>query len=131
MKSLHRFAIITGTATVLALGVNADQPLPRHAVGAPVGWFDNLYLNATGGLEEPPGEDTTPFAQLGANWGIPLTQPDAVALGLQLGTNLKFREDDPEWNVTFGAFGRDFVTFASQQGAAALLLDYRQTAHHR
>src|SRR5206468_7984644 len=93
---------------------------------------------AGAGVEKPVGEDSTSYGLFGANWGIPLTQPrstssgqaDNVALGLQLAGSVKFREDDPELNGTFGGFGRNFKTFESQRGAFAFLLDYRRTAFH-
>src|SRR5882724_8650567 len=91
---------------------------------------DNLYVNAGIGVERPPGEDGTPFATFGANWSIPLTPPDNVAWGLQLGGDVKARDDDPELNGTFGGFARNFRTFEDQQGAFGALLDYRHTAFH-
>ncbi len=83
----------------------------------------------TGGLEKPPGEDSTFFGTIGADWGIPLdAQSDGVALGPQLGTDVKFREDDTEWDVAAGAFGRNLRSFGDQQAAIAMLLDYRHTS---
>ncbi|HVM60656.1 MAG TPA: hypothetical protein VMV72_07285 [Verrucomicrobiae bacterium] len=95
-----------------------------------VGVVDNLFINGAAGVEGPPGEGSTGFGLLGANWGIPLTQPDGVALGLQLAASGKLRDNDPEGNFTFGGFGRNFPTLADQQGAAALLVDYQRTALH-
>ena len=93
--------------------------------------FDNLFLDLTGGLEKPTGEDSTWFGSFGANWGIPLN-PDSqgMALGLQFGGDLKEREDDPEYDATAGMFARNFKTFNDQQGAIALLADYRYTSLH-
>ena len=107
-----------------AASVLSDEP------AAHVGLADNLFLNASVGEENPRGEDATPFALFGANWGVPIIKPDGVALGLQLSGNVKFREDDPELNSTFGVFGRNFATFPDQQGAFAVLLDYRRTEFH-
>ena len=120
---------------LLALSVSAalaDEapPAPAPPPAEHVGIADNLFLNAGAGVEKPVGEDSTPYGLFGANWGIPLTQPDNVALGLQLGGNVKFREDDPELNGTLGGFARNFKTFESRQGAFGLLLDYRRTAFH-
>lgn len=92
--------------------------------------FDNVFLTTGAGVERLPGEDRTGYGIFGANWGIPLTPPSDVALGLQLGGDLKLRENDPEWNATVGAFGRHFQTFGEQRGAAAVLFDYRRTAFH-
>jgi hypothetical protein len=89
---------------------------------------DNLFLNTGFGIEKPPGEDSTWFGVLGANWGIPLSPPDGVAWGLQLGASLKVRDDDPEFNLTFGGFARNFAVMQEQQGAFAVLFDYRHTS---
>jgi hypothetical protein len=101
-------------------------------VGAPsvetTGIIDNLFLNSGFGVEKPPGEDSTWFGTFAANWGIPLAQGDSIAWGLQLGASLKPREDNPEFNLTFGGFARNFTSFRDQQGTAAALFDYRHTA---
>ncbi|MCG3149537.1 MAG: hypothetical protein PCFJNLEI_03000 [Verrucomicrobiae bacterium] len=129
MNSRQNVLLAICATTVFVTGiVKADQLAaepPAH-----VHILDNLYLNAGTGWEKPSGEDSTPFGQFGANWALPLTQPDTLAIGVQLGSNLKFREDDPEWNTTFGAFGRNIQTFPDRQGAVALLFDYRHTAFH-
>jgi len=89
--------------------------------------LDNFYLNAGGDIETPISEGSTGFGTSGANWGIPLAQPDNVALGLQLGGGENLRAYDPEWDGTIGAFGRNLASFGQQKGAAAVLFDYRQT----
>src|SRR5438093_1019609 len=109
---------------LLALSVSAalaDEapPAPAPPPAEHVGVADNLFLNAGAGVEKPVGEDSTPYGLFGANWGIPLTQPDNIAVGLQLAGSVKFREDDPELNGTFGGFGRNFKTFEGQRGAFA------------
>jgi len=119
---------LTG-ARALADEVIADQKT-QAGQAQPVSILDNLYLDTGVGAEKPPGEDSTLFGSVGANWGIPLTPPDGVAWGLQLGGSLKARDDDPELNGTFGGFARNFRTFQDQQGAFAALLDYRRTAFH-
>jgi hypothetical protein len=92
------------------------------------GVIDNLFLSTSFGLEKPPGEDSTWFGTLAGNWAVPLTPPDGVALALQLGTSIKVRDFDPEVNLTFGGFARNFDTFPTQQGTLALLVDFRHTA---
>src|SRR5437773_761113 len=135
MQTLQRgWLMVSLIGSLVGFQVLGDD-LPRPDNGRvdqqpPVGLFDNLYLNAGVGVERPPGEDSTGFATIGANWGIPLTPPDGVALGLQLGGSLKARDDDPEWNATFGGFSRHFPTFPDQQGAFGALFDYRRTAFH-
>ena len=123
--------VVLITATFVSGVIVCGDELTNQAVVATMpGLIDNLYLNGSGGGERPPGEHSTPFGSVGANWGIPLTPPDGTALGLQLGGSVKAREDDPELNLTFGGFARQFRTFQDQQGAAALLFDYRRTAFH-
>ncbi len=131
MRTLLKWWWLTSLAAATAWGdenVVAQQAQAEPA--PPSSILDNLYLESGIGAEKPPGEDSTGFATLGFNWGIPLTSPEDVALGLQAGGGVKFREDDPEWNGTVGAFARHFTTFRDQQGAAALLFDYRRTAFH-
>jgi len=135
MNTLYRRCVVIQLAAVLASAQSwADTTNGTEAVNVTesqhVGLADNLYLNAGTGLESPPGEDSTFYGLVGVNWGIPLTPPDGVALGLQLGGNFKVRDDDPEWNLTFGGFGRNFRIFQDQQGMAAMLFDYRRTAFH-
>jgi len=121
-------------ASELALGVMlADEAngLGSAPVAQPptVGELDNFFFDVGGGVEKPPGEDRTAFGTAGVNWGIPLTPPSGVALGLQAGGDLKLRDDNPEWNATLGGFARNVTTFQNRQGATALLFDYRHTAH--
>lgn len=131
MKTSHAMAaVILATAFAGSASLRADEMKNQAETEPMPGLSDNLYLNSSIGGEHPPGEHSTPFGSLGANWGIPLTPPDDIAFGLQLGGSLKLREDDPEFNLTFGGFGRHFNTFQDQQGAFALLFDYRHTAFH-
>ena len=131
MKTRHYRWVVLVVASGALL---AEEPtrVANPAVGppAPASIVDNLDLNAGAGFERPPGEDSTGFATFGFNWGIPLTPPSGVALGLQLGGSLKLRDDDPEWNATLGGFGRNFPTVGTQHGAAAVLVDYQRTAFH-
>jgi hypothetical protein len=113
------FAVLLAGGTVLL----ADEPA--------VGLVDNLFLEAGAGAERQPGDESAGFTQLGANWGIPLTPPEGVALGLQLGGGLRLGEDNPEWNTTVGGFGRNLPSFPHQQGAAAMLVDYQRTPAHQ
>ena len=135
MKTLIRWCLILQ----LVVGLVGPKGLSDEGVSEPrtqtartqaPSIFDNLYLDGAVGAEKPPGEDSTPFGLVGANWAIPLTPPNDVAWGLQLGGNLKVRDDDPEWNSTFGGFARNLTTLQTQQGAVAALLDYRRTAEH-
>ncbi len=133
MKLLAHVLIASALAGHLAVADEAateTPPTPPPAPAQEVGLADNLFLNAGAGVERPVGEDSTPFGLFGVNWGLPLTQPDHIAWGLQLGSNVKFREDDPELNGTFGGFARNFETLEGRQGAFALLFDYRRTAFH-
>src|SRR5882672_12373792 len=87
MKTLIHWCLVVELAGGLAsLPVLADEagttntvPMDRQPV---VGMLDNLYLTAGAGIEEPPGEDSTLFGTVGADWALPLTPPDGVALGL-------------------------------------------------
>jgi|SRR5579862_6384842 len=108
MKTLIRWCLVLELAGGLAgISVLADEmsttnntvPVNRQPA---LGILDNLYLNAGAGIEEPPGEDSTFFGTVGADWALPLTPPDGVALGLQAGGNVKARDDDPEFNATSG-----------------------------
>src|SRR2546426_11737760 len=75
--SAQRFMILALVGATVVCPAGAEPP------------FDNLYLDAGAGRERPDGEDSTGFATLGMNWGIPLTPPSNVALGLQLGGDIK------------------------------------------
>jgi len=123
--------LVVATVLVVCASARADDATNRVEPAPPMSRLtDNLYFNGSAGWEKPPGEDSTGFGSIGANWGIPLTPPEDVAVGLQLGGNVTFRDDDPEGNVTFGGFGRNFRIFNDQQGAIAALFDYRRTAFH-
>jgi hypothetical protein len=132
MKTGFRWLLIVfltgGVASIRTLADEANPPVNPPPTTPEL--IDNFYLDASVGGERPPGEDSTAFGTFGFNWGIPLTQPEQVAFGLQLGADIKPRDDDPEFNVTFGGFARNFRTFRDQQGAFAALIDYRRTAFH-
>jgi hypothetical protein len=135
MKTLLRWCLVFqlagGLAGFSALADEANRgEAARVDQPASVGVLDNLYLNAGAGIENSSGEDSTFFGSVGADWGIPLTPPEGVAFGLQVGGSVKARDDDPELNATFGGFGRNFRTFQDQQGAVGLLFDYQRTAFH-
>jgi len=133
VKTLLRWCLILQLAGGLVGGMTlaedaASEPETQDKPAKPPSIFDNLYLDSAVGAEKPSGESSTPFGLVGANWAIPMTPPDDVAWGLQLGGDLKPRDDGPEWNSTFGGFARNFTTFETQQGAVAALFDYRRTA---
>ncbi len=116
------FVLIPTLFVVMSLSLSAAEP---------VAWPDNLFLNARAGFEKPTGEDSTGFAALGFNWGIPLNaESDGVAWGAQVGGDLTFREDNPEWNQTLGLFCRKVPAVGDNEAAAAALFDYTHTAFH-
>jgi hypothetical protein len=95
-------------------------------------WTDNLFLDGAGGFEKPTGEDSTAFGSIGVNLGLPILpnqDHNGVAWGLQLGGDIKFREDNPEYDITVGVFARNLVV-RDQQAAVAMLMDYRHSAYH-
>jgi hypothetical protein len=116
--------IVSLTTVVLCLSVISA----RADEAGKAGLLDNLFLELGAGYQEPAGEDGTAFGVLGANWGVPLTRnSDGIALGLQLGGDVTFREDDPQWGLTFGPFARN-LKVGDRQAALALLVDYTRTA---
>jgi hypothetical protein len=95
------------------------------------GLADNLFIDLTGGVDKPSGEESDGFGSIGANWGIPVNPgADGLALGLQLGGDAGLRDHIAEWDATVGPFARNFKVFGEQQGALAVLFDYLQTAQH-
>jgi len=92
-----------------------------------VGFLDNLFLEAGGGVKKPAGDQTTGFGSVGFNWGIPLTpSSDGIGLGVQVGGDFSLRRDDDEWNATAGLFGRN-LKVGDEQLAGAVLADYQHT----
>jgi hypothetical protein len=112
----------------VALCLSGRDVKAEDATGAV---FDNLFLDVSAGFEAPTGEDTTGYGSMGFNWGIPLQIfTDDFAAGLQAGGDIKLREDNAEYDATFGAFVRDLHLRSDEQAAVALLVDYRRTAQH-
>jgi hypothetical protein len=110
--------------------VHAEEPV---AVMAPaqndVTITDNLFFDAQGGFEKPTGESSTLNGSIGLNWGIPLNRAtDGAAYGFQVGGDIKFRDDGPEYDATTGFFIRNLKWRNGQQAELALLLDYRFTS---
>jgi hypothetical protein len=95
-----------------------------------VKFTDNVFLDFTFGGERPPGQESTGMGSVGLNLGVPLTRDlRGLALGLQLGGDLKGRENGPEYDFTVGAFVRN-IHIGKHQAALALLTDFRHTAYH-
>ena len=125
MKIISRYLAVFAIA--LLVDINSEFVIAAPAEQSSI--LNNLYLDLTGGGERPTGEDSTAYGSIGANWGIPLTPgSEGVALGVQVGCDIKIRDDDPEFDATFGLFGRNFKSFGDQQAAFALLMDYRHTS---
>ncbi len=117
---MKRFGLTIVAVLLGTLAVSAAEP---------VAWQDNLFLNAGAGIEKPPGEDSTGFMAIGFNWGLPLNaESDGVAWGAQVGGDVTFREDDPEWSQTLGVFCRKLASFGDEEAALAVLFDYTHTA---
>lgn len=114
----------------MAGGTRADQPVPSDEaviVEPPsIGLLDNFFLKAGVGAERT-GDSSEGFGVVGVNWGIPLTPPEGIAVGLQLGGNTLFEEDEISGSATVGAFTRHVPTYQDQHGAAAVLFDYYRT----
>src|SRR5438552_1186031 len=86
-------SLVAGTALADAAG-DAGQPAQGVVAAPQPSIMDNLFIESMLGAEKPPGEHSTLFGTLGANWGIPLTPPDGVAFGLQLAGSAKARDYD-------------------------------------
>jgi hypothetical protein len=117
------------TSLVLTAVLGVSAVFSAQAAENKVKFTDNIFFDATFGGERPPGQESTGMASFGVNLSVPLTREfRGLALALQLGGDVKLRENGPEYDFTFGAFARN-IEFGKQQVAVALLTDFRHTAY--
>ena len=105
------------------IGAAADRE--SDAANTPTKRWRNLFVDVTNAALDDPGESSTYAGSVGANYTVPIAPRHLVAL--QLGGDLTFREDNPEFDVTGGGFARGLSLTDDIEAGAALLVDYRHT----